>query len=319
MRFLRHILALVALLFIGSASLSAQSPIDMSVSIDDSTATLLGENNTKLLRDRLNKIITRNGLAASEGFFALVPSIAITDDGIVDTGMAKMRVVSADFTLSVVNVVDGTVFDSQTIALKGNGNGDEACLRALVNKINVSDARFAKLLQDSRKSIDDFYARHMPSLMKRIETLIVAENYNEALAVLTLIPDSVDQYAEVCDKKIEVYNRILEIETRRIVAEADNFVRQGRIDDALEACRKANILSPNYSEVVDFLRRLDAEAAAAEAAMLEQQQRAADAEKSRDKMSQSAEVKAESIKAEIVNSCKEKKSKKSLGQVLFGL
>ena len=324
MKFTRNIFALVASLFVGVASLSAQDVIDMAVSIDEDTAAFLGENNTLALRNKLSKIITRNGMADAEGFFALVPTIAITDDGVVDTGMTKMRVMYADLTLSVVNSVDGTVFDSQTVSLQGNGNSDEACVRALINKLNVNDARLSKLLKDSRSSIDAFYERQMPILLKKIETMIAAEQYDEALAAMSLIPETVEQYNEVCDKKIEVYNRILEIETLRIVADADALVRQGHIDEALELCRTANILSPNYGEVVAFLKRLDAEAAAAEAAMLEQKQREADAEKSREKVVKSAEVKAESVKAdivkaEIVKSSGSKTKKKSLGQVLFGL
>lgn len=324
MRLSRIILSLVALVAMCATPLSAQSPVDMAVRISDDTATQLGENNTTLLRNKLSKIITRNGLADSEGFFALEPSIAIIDEGIADTGMAKIRVITAELTLAVKNIVDGTIFESQTIELKGNGNSDEACWRALINKLNINDARFAKMLDNARTSINDFYERHMPNLMRRIETLITSENYDEALAALTLIPDTVDQYAEVCAKKIEVYNRILEVETRRIIASADNFIRQGRIDDALEACRNANVLSPNYDDVVSFLKRLDAEAAAAEAAYLEQQQREADAAKSSEKMVESANCKAETIKNEIVNSYQEKekeekKSRKSLGQILFGL
>ncbi len=319
MRVTRFILAIAVLLLAGSATLSAQTPIDMAAKIDDATAEFLGENVTTALQNKMSKIITRAGMADSEGFFALVPSITITDDGIVDTGMAKMRVMRADLTLSVVNSIDGTTFDSQTVSLQGNGNSDEACKRALINKLNVNDARFAKMLQDARGSINDFYSRQMPTLMKKIEAMVAAEKYDEALAAMSMIPEGVAQYSEVCDLKIEVYNRMLTIETSRTVAEADNLVRQGRIDEALELCRKANILSPNYNEVVAFLNRLDAEAAAAEAAMMEQQMREADAAKSREKVIESADVKAETLKAEMVESHKEKKSKKSIGQILFGL
>lgn len=319
MRFTRNIFALVAAMFMGVAALQAQDVIDMSVSIDQDTAELLGENNTLALRNKLSKIITRNGMADAEGFFALVPSIAITDDGIVDTGMAKMRVMYADLTLSVVNIVDSTVFDSQTVALQGNGNSDEACLRAIINKLNVNDARLSKLLRDARTSIDAFYERQMPNLMKKVDTMIATEKYEEALAALSLIPESVAEYNEVCDKRVEVYNRVLEIETSRLLAEADNLVRMGRIDEALEKCRMADIMSPNYGDVVAFLKRLDEEAAAAEAAMLEQKRLEAEAARSRENMDQCAKSKGENIKQEIRKSKSNESGGKSISQSLFGL
>ena len=123
MRLSRIILSLVALVAMCATPLSAQSPIDMAVRISDDTATQLGENNTTLLRNKLSKIITRNGLADSEGFFALEPSIAIIDEGIADTGMAKIRVITAELTLAVKNIVDGTIFESQTIELDGKSYG----------------------------------------------------------------------------------------------------------------------------------------------------------------------------------------------------
>ena len=319
MRFTRNIFALVAAMFMGVATLHAQDVIDMSVSIDQDTAEFLGQNNTLALRNKLSKIITRNGMADAEGFFALVPSIAITDDGIVDTGMAKMRVMYADLTLSVVNIVDGTVFDSQTVALQGNGNSDEACLRAIINKLNVNDARLSKLLRDARTSIDAFYERQMPNLMKKVDTMIATEKYEEALAALSLIPESVAEYNEVCDKRVEVYNRVLEIETSRLLAEADNLVRMGRIDEALEKCRMADIMSPNYGDVVAFLKRLDEEAAAAEAAMLEQKRLEAEAARSRENMEQCAKSKGENIKQEIRKSKSNESGGKSISQSLFGL
>ena len=319
MRFTRNIFALVAAMFMGVEALHAQDVVDMSVSIDQDTAELLGQNNTLALRNKLSKIITRNGMADAEGFFALVPSIAITDDGIVDTGMAKMRVMYADLTLSVVNIVDGTVFDSQTVALQGNGNSDEACLRAIINKLNVNDARLSKLLRDARTSIDAFYERQMPNLMKKVDTMIATEKYEEALAALSLIPESVAEYNEVCDKRVEVYNRVLEIETSRLLAEADNLVRMGRIDEALEKCRMADIMSPNYGDVVAFLKRLDEEAAAAEAAMLEQKRLEAEAARSRENMAQCAKSKGENIKEEIRKSKSNESGGKSISQSLFGL
>lgn len=319
MRFTRNIFALVAAMFMGVASLHAQDVIDMSVSIDQDTAELLGQNNMLALRNKLSKIITRNGMADAEGFFALVPSIAITDDGTVDTGMAKMRIMYADLTLSVVNIVDGTVFDSQTVALQGNGNSDEACLRAIINKLNVNDARLSKLLRDARTSIDAFYERQMPNLMKKVDTMIATEKYEEALAALSLIPESVAQYNEVCDKLVEVYNRVLEIETSRLLAEADNLVRMGRIDEALEKCRMADIMSPNYGDVVDFLKRLDEEAAAAEAAMLEQKRLEAETARSRENMEQCAKSKGENIKEEMRESNSDESGGKSICQTLFGL
>ncbi len=316
----------------------ASTAIDMTAHIDEQTAELLGESNTLALKSKVSKIITRNSMVDSEGLFALVPTITITDDGIVDTGMAQMRVVKAEFTLSVVNLLDESVFGSQSVEMQASGKDNATAFRQLISRINVNDIRFAKLLRDSQQSINDYYNRQMPTLIKKIETMMAKGEYEKAMAAMSMIPEGVEQYPAVCDMKVEAYNKMLENEVRKIVAEADLLVRQGKIDEALDLCRTANPASPNYGEIVAFLNRLDAQAAAAEAAAAEEQRRRADAERSQAMMEAAADQAGEQIKSRMADSdtltidgeqgnvkspattnLSSTKKRKSLGQILFGL
>ena len=58
--------------------------------------------------------------------FVVTPTLTITDDGAVDTGMTTLHVLRADLTLSVKNLFEDTVFGSQTISLQANGKSIEA-------------------------------------------------------------------------------------------------------------------------------------------------------------------------------------------------
>ncbi|WP_295935632.1 hypothetical protein [uncultured Alistipes sp.] len=299
-----------------SFTLSAQT-IDLSAYIDEATAEQLGDNNAAALKNKISKIITRNGMADAAGLFVVQPTLSITDDGTVDTGMTTLRVIRADLTLSVKNLFEDTVFGSQTIALQAQGKTQEAALRSLVNKVNVNDVRFAKLIQDVQGSIADYYTRQMPKILQKVNSLVARGEYEDAMAALAVIPESVDEYETVSELKVQVYNKLLENEVKQAVAEADIMVRQGNIDGALDLCRSCSPLSPNYHEVVKFLNRLDAEAAAAEAAALEQEMRKMDAEKLREQTVQAATVEAQTQK-EVRAETAQKKGK-SLGEWLFGL
>lgn len=316
-------LALAMMLFAPIGAM-AQS-VDMSVEIDDKTAELLGENATLALKNKVSKIITRNGMTDSEGFFALVPSIVVTDEGVVDTGMMKMKVVSADFTLAVKNIVDNTTFNSQIVPLRANGKDLASALRAMVNMVNINDVRYAKLLKDSQEIINNFYAKQMPLLMSKIEAMVAQEKYEEAMAALSMIPNNVEAAAKISQLKIDIYNKTLENEVVRAVADAELLVRQGKINEALDLCRTVNKLSPNYHEVTAFMKRLDDQAAQAEAAALEAEARKQDAEKVKEKTLSEADVKGEQFKQEMVEKLNAKSpnansgKKKSIGQILFGL
>lgn len=316
MNLLRKLGTLAALLLL-NASLSAQTVIDLGVRIDPATVAQLGENNAAALRNKLSRIITRNGMADVSGFFAVVPTLTVTDDGTVDTGMTDIRVVRADLTLAVVNTMDNTVFASQTVALQANGKSDEACMRSLINRLNVNDVRFAKMIRDVQQSIADYYARQMPKILAKVNSLIAREAFEDAMTALAMIPESVDEYEAVADLKVQVYDKLLANEVTRAVTEADILVRQGDIDGALALCRACNPLSPNYDKVLAFLRRLDAAAAAAEAEALEREQRKIDLEMQRERIRQEADTQGDALKAERAEAGREKG--KSLGQWLFGL
>lgn len=302
---------------LGALAPRAQTVIDLSAYIDPATAEQLGENNAAALRNKISKIITRNGMADAAGLFVVTPTLTVTDDGTVDTGMTTLHVVRADLTLSVKNLFEDTVFGSQTIPLQANGKSDEACIRSLINKVNVSDARFAKLIRDVQKDIADYYTRQMPKILAKVNSLVAREQYEDAMAALAVIPESVDEYEAVSELKVQVYNKLLAGEVKRAVAEADILVRQGDIDGALDLCRGCNPVSPNYGEVIGFLNRLDAQAAAAEAAAMEQELRKLDAEAMRERTQQEAAAEAQTLKTERAESSAKKG--KSLGEWLFGL
>lgn len=315
-----HKIALMLAFGLGALTLSAQT-IDLAAYIDQTTIDQLGEANATALRTKISRIITRNGMADATGLFVIQPTLTITDDGTVDTGMASLRVLRADLTLAVRNLFEDTVFASQTISLQSQGKTQQVALRSLINKVNVNDARFAKMIRDVQQSIADYYTRQMPKILQKVNSLVARGEYADAMAALAVIPESVDQYETVADLKVQVYNKMLENEIRATVAEADVLVRQGDIDGALELCRAADPLSPNYREVIDFLNRLDAQAAAAEvaaqAAAQEQELRKLDAEKLRERTVEAASVEAK-VQKEVVAETVQKKGK-SLGEWLFGL
>lgn len=309
-------IALTLALMSGTLALSAQT-IDLAAYIDEATVEQIGEDNAVALKNKISRIITRNGMADAAGLFVVQPAIAITDDGTVDTGMTTLRVLRADLTLSVKNLFEDTAFASQTIQLQAQGGSRQVAMRSLINKVNVNDVRFAKMIKDVEQSIAEYYTRQMPKILQKVNSLVAREEYAEAMAALAVIPESVDEYETVADLKVQVYNKMLENDIKRTVAEADVMVRQGNIDGALELCRAANPLSPNYGEVVGFLDRLDAEAAAAEAAAQEQELRKLDAKKLRERTVEAATVEARVQKEVVAETSREKG--KSLGEWLFGL
>ncbi len=192
--------------------------IDMGAHLDEATIEQLGEANATALKNKVSYIITRNGMADAAGLFAVVPTLTITDDDTIDTGMTTMRVVRADLTLAVKNTADDVVFASQTVQLQAQGASNDAALRSLINRINVSDVRFARMIRDVQQTIADYYARQMPAIIAKVNSLAEREEWEDAMAALAMIPENVAEYEQVTQMQVDIYNKMV---AKRKEAEAE--------------------------------------------------------------------------------------------------
>jgi hypothetical protein len=182
--------------------------IDMAAHLDEATIVQLGEANATALKNKISYIITRNGMADAAGLFAVVPTLSITGENTVDTGMTTLRVVRADLTLAVKNIYDNVVFASQTIPLQAQAGSDEAALRSLINKVNPGDIRFARLIKDVQQSIADYYTRQMPAIIAKVNSLVAREQWEDAMAALAIIPENVAEYEQVAQMQVDIYNKM---------------------------------------------------------------------------------------------------------------
>ncbi len=184
--------------------------IDMASYLDEATIKQLGEANATALKNKVSRIITRNGMTDAAGLFVVTPTLSITDEDTVDTGMTSMRVVEADLTLAVKNIRDGIVFGSQTVSLRVQANSDQAALRSLIDKVNVNDVRFAKLIKDAQGSIAGYYARRMPAIITKVNSLADRGEWEDAMVVLAVIPENVAEYETVARMQVDIYNRMMD-------------------------------------------------------------------------------------------------------------
>ena len=63
-------------------------------------------------------------------------------------------------------------------------------MRSLINKVNVNDARFAKLIGDVQQGIADYYTRQMPKILAKVNSLVAREEYEDAMAALAVYSES---------------------------------------------------------------------------------------------------------------------------------
>ncbi|MEF9930961.1 MAG: hypothetical protein RR770_01470, partial [Bacteroidales bacterium] len=107
--------------------------------------------------------------------------------------------------LFAVNRIDMGVYGSVSLQLQGNGNSQQNCIRSIINQIRVTNPTLSKFIIRAKEGIVEHYKAGLPTTLTKVNSLIQMKQYKDALALLAVIPECVDNYTIVAQKMVEVY------------------------------------------------------------------------------------------------------------------
>ena len=156
----------------------------------------LGEDGIRLIETRLSNLIAKYGVAsrASDPSFALIPSINILTSNITATAPV-MFANTYEITLFTTNMLDGSVFSSESFTVKGVGPSP---LKAFINALQSADIENKKLyqlLKDGQDKALQYYATNCDKIINQAKNEASLKNYDNAFLILKMIPSSVKCYA----------------------------------------------------------------------------------------------------------------------------
>ena len=106
--------------------------LEMPKSIDKLSAAHVSKLETKMMQ-----LVTTGGLVAGSKYspFVLKPSFIVQESSLVEGGMAKLTVITADFSLSIQQVSNNVLFSSMSKQLKGSGSTEAIAIGNAIGKI----------------------------------------------------------------------------------------------------------------------------------------------------------------------------------------
>lgn len=153
-------------------------PADMSVALADKL--LMALNRTEAVD------VSRYNV------FHILPAVDFTEAAETEGLVREVARVQADLKLTAYNVVDGTVYNSVTIPLKGSAaGGRDAAMRKMVNSVKPADPVFVRFVRTSRQRIQDHYAENCGNIVGQAQRLMSLGRYDEAASYLSAVPPSV--------------------------------------------------------------------------------------------------------------------------------
>ncbi|MFR9567119.1 MAG: hypothetical protein SNH13_07675 [Rikenellaceae bacterium] len=129
-------------------------------------------------------------------------------------------------------------------------------------------------MEKSRESILSYYKTRVATLLQKAESLAQREQYEEAMAVLAPIPESVDEYAMVSQALVAIYKKKLDRDAMKIIQLAKSLISKDN-DQAITELLKVDPSSNYWAEANKIIAQIKAQLAAAEKARIEKAEAAA--------------------------------------------
>ncbi|MEI8273284.1 MAG: hypothetical protein WCG08_11740 [Paludibacter sp.] len=160
------------------------------------------------LQTKISQIVTVSGLGASgyNNNFVIYPKFAIYESNIVEGGMQNITVITADLSLFIKQVDNNILFSTINKPLKGSGSTKELAIANAISKIVTNDPDFKTFIETGKLKIVSYYQTKCVDIIKKSDTYIKMQQYEQALGLLMSVPEEVSScYDKIQDKAIETY------------------------------------------------------------------------------------------------------------------
>lgn len=259
----------------------------------------LNESVKKMLNMKLMQIVTANGFGSTSPRYALVPNLVIVDKQVTPTAPPMF---SIDFELSlyVLDVAEGVIIGETSLPLKGVDRMEAKVYVSALSQINARNPQLSVFMEKCRKSILDYYATRTMTILQKANSLAERGLYDDAIAALAPIPETVDEYAVVAETMVAIYKKRLDKDAQRYMQQAEKCMIEENMGGAIEALMKIDP-SSNYwvkanEEIAKYKKELTSAArnAKLEAEKAQLEARIAKAEAERRALESQAKSQAES-------------------------
>lgn len=160
------------------------------------TYTFLPQTAVDLMEQKLMQVAMRNGVASYSGRYVLTAKVAEEDTQATATApvqyVKKLSVQFVAYDMETKAVVGET-----TVSVTGVDKTPERATMAALRRIQPKTARMTAFIQSASKTIVDAFNRNLENVLKKAEYLANHGQYDEALASLAAVPQSVDRYDDV--------------------------------------------------------------------------------------------------------------------------
>jgi hypothetical protein len=231
---------LFLLLFI-TASVSAQNTrgkandagrIVLNTFIEDLEGVPAGA--LKMLKTKITQMAAKNGMGGSESFprFVMSADIDILTQDITPTAPPKTAL-TIGVTLYIGDGIEGTVFASEYIELKGIANNETKAFIQSFRAISPRNKKFNEFIETGKKKIIEYYNSRCDFILKEANTLADQKDFDNSISKLVEIPEVCKEcYDKAMDLSSTIFKRKMENECQENMSKSNSLIAQDKWEEA---------------------------------------------------------------------------------------
>ncbi|MGZ0015943.1 hypothetical protein [Yeosuana sp. AK3] len=177
-----------------------------------------------MLANKLGQIITKNGIGKA-GFdtrFIITPNITVLSKDIMATAPPSIAL-NLEVTFYVGDGIEGTLFTSESIQVKGVGTNENKAYMAAINQIKPESKPMQDLVSRSKERIIDYYNNNCNLVIKQADALAAQNNFEGALAILSSVPEVSTCFDKIKTKLTTYFNKAIEYDCKVKLSEASGI------------------------------------------------------------------------------------------------
>ena len=178
------------------------------LAIDDQESFPAGAK--AMVENKLTQLLTRNGIAGMDylGQFVLTVTTTPLDKDVIPGPPMKISE-KMEMNFYIVDAYAKTIFASTSATVRGLGETETRCYMNALNNMPVGSPNLAQFVAEGKQKIIEYYDHEGEALIKKAMFLAKQKQYEEAMSVVTLIPQQSKHYDAALAAGLEIYQQYL--------------------------------------------------------------------------------------------------------------
>ncbi len=209
-----------------------------------------------MLQQKLLQIATTNGYGSESDDFILTANVMVLEKTAVPTVPPQINL-TLEVSLYVINRLEKVIVAEKSVQIGGIDKTENSAYTQALKQLNPRKPEIRSFMTSAREKIVEYYTEKLPALLSKAQSLADMGDTDEALAVLSTIPEVVPDYPLVAELMSEFYLKSLDTQCAGILREAQGKLAVKNYEDALDLLVAVDPLSNHFQEagqMIDSIR-----------------------------------------------------------------